>query len=425
MSKLYQYDDMDALNALSLKRSSLNQNLSDEAKNRIQAFAEGLEVGVFPAFSIALGDQDLKGLYLLVEKWKAHFKHVVFLGVGGSSLGAQTLVSFMGKYANSPLKIYFLDNVDPSSMDDLLQNLPLDETVVMTFSKSGSTIETMAQTLLFMDAFEKRKLPLSLHMVGLTENKPNPLRTLLTGYEVPILDHPEHVGGRFTILTLVGLIPAIVAGVDVFKIRKGAAQVLTQFLENPLKSDAYYGALLTAGSGEKMKPIQYMMPYSDKLIKFSDWFVQLWAESLGKEGKGSTPVPAVGSTDQHSALQLLMDGPSDKLVTFIMPDSTHEGGKIPKNLAEKSGLEHLTGLNLGKLIQSQAHGTAEALSAVGVPVRIFHTQSLHEEVLGALLMHFMLETAVAGCLLDVNTWDQPGVEASKEKTLHYLQNRKN
>lgn len=425
MPKLYQYDDMDALNTLSLNRPILENYVLGEEKERIKSFVEEINEGNLPAFSISLNEEDLAALHLLVENWKKHFKHIVVLGVGGSSLGAQTLVSFMGKFNKNPFDIYFLDNVDPSSMDDLCHNLPLDETVVLSVSKSGSTIETMAQTLLFIEAFEQKKLPLSLHIMGLTENKPNPLRTLLSGYDIPILNHPEEVGGRFTIFTLVGFIPAIAAGLNVFKLRKGAAQTLKNFLENPFESEAYYGALLTAGLGEKTKPIQYMIPYSDKLIKFSNWFVQLWAESLGKEGQGSTPVAAVGSTDQHSSLQLLMDGPADKLVTFIIPDCVNEGQKISKILAEKTNLPHLENLSLGKLIYSQAHGTAQALTQAGVPVRIFHTQTLNEEILGGLLMHFMLETAIAGCLLDVNTWDQPGVENSKQKTLEHLVNHKN
>ncbi|MAI08555.1 MAG: glucose-6-phosphate isomerase [Magnetococcales bacterium] len=419
MANLYQYDDMVALSTLSINRNVLEDTIPNEVKEKLNQLVDDLESGVFPAFSISSRDEDIVGLHLLVENWKKNFKNLIVIGVGGSSLGAQALVNFKGKFAKNSMDIYFLDNVDPTTVDGLIQNLPLTETVVLSVSKSGSTLETMAQTLLFFEAFKVQGLPVENHIVGLTENKTNTLRNFLESHNIPILNHPEGVGGRFTVLTLVGLIPAIVAGVDAVKIREGALSVLESFLNSPYQSDSFYGALLSVYLSEE-KNIQYMMPYSDRLRKFSEWFVQLWAESLGKDGVGTTPVSAVGSTDQHSALQLLMDGPKDKLVTLIVPDSFDEGSQISSELANQVGIEHLKGLNLGKLIYHQAQGTADALTAAGVPVRTFYTQKLTEEVLGALIMHFMLETAVAGVLFDVNTWDQPGVEEGKKRTLEYL-----
>lgn len=421
MSDLYQYDDMAAFTALSKHRKDIDSTIPDGQKEKIKSFAKSIDAGSFPGFSITSREEDLPALHLLVENWQQNFKHIIVLGVGGSSLGAQTLTSFARSYAAKEVELHYLDNVDPYRVEGLIDNLPLDQTAVLSVSKSGSTIETLAQTLLFIEAFEAKNLPIDAHVIGLTENKPNPLRRLLEGYKVPILNHPDDVGGRFTIFTLVGLIPAILSGMNVFKLRQGAFDVLKQFIQNPLASNPYYGALTSAGLGEDTKPIQYMMPYSDRLRKMSDWFVQLWAESLGKESKGTTPVAAVGSTDQHSALQLLMDGPKDKLVTFIIPSSVDEGKGIPKEKAQKVGLDYLSNLNLGKLIYHQAQGTAEALTAAGVPVRIFYTEKLNEQVLGALLMHFMLETAIAGVLLDVNTWNQPGVEDGKKRTLNHLQ----
>ena len=419
MANLYQYDDMVALNTLSINRTILENTVPHEVKEKLEQLVHGLDSGEFPAFSIASRHEDIAGLYLLAENWKKQFTHLVILGVGGSSLGAQTLVDFQGNFSKKDMEIHFVDNVDPSTVDNLLENLPLEKTVVLTVSKSGTTLETVAQTLLFFEGFEKLGLPVDQHIVGLTEDKPNKLRGFLEAYNIPILNHPDDVGGRFTVLTLVGLIPAIVAGLNVGKIRKGAFDVLQEFIKKPFQSDSFYGALLSVYLSEE-KNIQYMMPYSDRLGKFSEWFVQLWAESLGKDGVGTTPVPAVGSTDQHSALQLLMEGPKDKLVTLIVPDSLNEGAKVSADLARKAGFKHLKGLNLGKLIYHQAQGTADAVSVSGVPVRTIYTQSLNEEVMGALLMHFMLETAIAGVLFDVNTWNQPGVEDGKKRTLEYL-----
>lgn len=421
MSKLYQYDDMMAFSALASSKALFDEQISNDIKEKINLFAQAIDAGSFPAFSVVNREEDLPALHLLVENWKQHFENVIVVGVGGSSLGAQALVEFQGKYVKSELNLYFLDNVDAYSFETLLQKVNLRKTVVLSVSKSGSTIETLSQTLLFINELEKQNLPVNMHVVGLTEEKQNPLRTLLDQYSVPILNHPNDVGGRFTVFTLVGLIAGIVKGMDVFKLRQGALSVLKGFVKSPLKSHAYNGALLSVGHPDYVKPIQYMIPYTDRLNKMSEWFVQLWAESLGKDGEGTTPVAAVGSTDQHSALQLLMDGPKDKLVTLIVSDSLTQGEHIPVDLAKRINLPYLESLNLGKLIYHQAQGTADALSDAGVPVRVFYTKTLDEEVLGALLMHFMLETAVAGLMLEVNTWNQPGVEDGKKRTLSYLQ----
>tara|TARA_R110000868_G_scaffold262401_1_gene521003 strand:- start:174782 stop:176056 length:1275 start_codon:yes stop_codon:yes gene_type:complete len=419
MTQLYQYDDMAALGALSLKRDDLLDDIQ-EKEDKIEAFAEALKAGMFPGFSICHHKEDLAALNVLAQGWSGNFKHAVFLGVGGSSLGAQTLVSFMGKFAKHTIELYFLDNVDPFTVDQLIEQLPLEDTVVIPVSKSGGTIETLSQTMLFAEAFAVKNLPLSIHMLGITENKDNALRQFLTEYEVPILNHAEDIGGRFTVLTLVGMLPAILAGVDATAVREGAAEVLQDFYNDPINAVPTLGAAFAIRTGEMGRPIHYMMPYSDRLNKLSDWYVQLWGESIGKEGKGTTPVPALGSTDQHSALQLLMEGPLDKVVTIILPDCSNEGRMVNSVYAQLVDQPYLEGLTLGKLLYNQAHGTADALNANGVPVRMFYTQQLNEKVLGALLMHFMLETAVAGILLDVNTWDQPGVEEGKKRTMAYL-----
>lgn len=416
MSDLYHYDDMSALQVLGLVGKGFEKSLTPELKNKISAFQQQLQEGDYPAFTLALRTEDVAALHVLIENWQKKFKHLVVLGVGGSSLGAQTLACFKGLFASTSFDVHFVDNVDPTTVDDLISHLPLEKTAVLSVSKSGGTLETLAQTSLFMQAFQSQNLNVADHMVGLTEPKSSPLRQLLESEQVPILNHPEEVGGRFTVLTLVGLIPAIAAGVDAVQIRQGAAQVLQSFLTNPHQHSAVQGALLATGH----KTIQYMMPYSDRLRKMSEWFVQLWAESLGKDGLGTTPVAAVGSTDQHSALQLLMDGPKDKLVTLIVPDCQNQGTAVEANMAQKAGVDVLAGLTLGRLIYNQAQGTADALTAAGVPVRVFYTPPLDEKVLGALLMHFMLETAVAGLVLNVNTWNQPGVEDGKKRTLGYL-----
>lgn len=411
-----------ALNALKLSEKDVDQHLNN-ATPRIEKFVQELNANTFPAFTITKTVDDLLPLSELALNWSKAYTHMVFLGVGGSSLGAQMLVNFMGRFKKRAVEIILLDNVDPSSVENILDSLPLETTGFVAVSKSGGTLETLAQSALFIDALKQKKLSINAHFLGITEDKDNALRTYLSHYNVPILNHDDKVGGRFTVFTLVGLLPALLAGMNVVKLRAGAAKVLEDFMKNPLEHPASRGAALATLAESKATNMHVMMPYSDKLKTLSNWYVQLWAESLGKESKGTTPVPAVGSTDQHSFLQLMMEGPNDKIITIMYTGTNENERKISNEEASIIGNPILNNLSLGHLLYNQAHGTADALIANGRPVRLFQIEKLNEESLGALVMHFMLETAVAGAIMNVNTWNQPGVEDGKQRTMDYLRGK--
>jgi glucose-6-phosphate isomerase len=261
--------------------------------------------------------------------------------------------------------------------------------------------------------------------LGITEpakaGKPNGLRDLLGAYRIPMMDHDPGVGGRFSVLTNVGLLPAAVCGLDIGAIRTGAADALAPVLAGKPSAEvpAATGAALAVAHSAS-KPIAVLMAYADRLERFTRWYVQLWAESLGKDGRGTTPLGALGPVDQHSQLQLFIAGPRDKLFTIITVAPGGRGPRIAADLAKLSGEPGFAGKTIGDLVAAQGRATAETLVRNGCPVRTIAIDKLDERHLGELLMHFMLETIIAAHLLGVDPFDQPAVEEGKVLAKQYL-----
>jgi glucose-6-phosphate isomerase len=240
---------------------------------------------------------------------------------------------------------------------------------------------------------------------------------------VRFLEHDTGVGGRFSVLTNVGLLPAAVLGLDITAIRDGAETALAPVLAKkaPDEVPAALGAALSVSLAEtRGKTVAPIMAYADKLEKFAKWYVQLWAESLGKDGKGTTPLAALGPVDQHSQLQLFIAGPRDKFFTVITTGAAGKGSKIAPDLAKLAGEPDFGAKTIGDLVAAQGRATAETLAKNGCPVRTFHVEAIDERSLGELLMHFMLETIIAAHLLGVDAFDQPAVEEGKVLAKKYL-----
>jgi glucose-6-phosphate isomerase len=356
---------------------------------------------------------------------------VVVLGIGGSSLGGQTLSQLSG-YAvpgvgslRDPPRIHFIDNLDPESYGALLERLPLRSTRFVCVSKSGGTGETLMQTAAALAAVKAARLDPHDRFLGITEpakpGKSNGLRELLGAYRVAMMEHDPGVGGRFSVLTNVGLLPAAVCGLDIGAIRAGAGDALAPVLASkpPTEVPAAVGAALAVAHSPS-KPIAVMMAYTDRLERFTRWYVQLWAESLGKDGKGTTPLAALGPVDQHSQLQLFIAGPRDKLFTILMVAPGGRGPRIDAELAKLAGEPGFAGKTIGDLVAAQGRATAETLARNGCPVRTMTLDWLDERHLGELLMHFMLETIIAAHLLGVDPFDQPAVEEGKVLAKKYL-----
>ncbi len=377
--------------------------------------------------------EDLASIKALAAKLRGA-ADVVFLGTGGSSLGGQTLAQLggynvpgVGDLRRMP-KLHFLDNLDPLSLEDFLSELPLENARFVAISKSGGTGETLVQTIAVIGALKKAKLgdKIAAHLFGITEPlKPggkNGLRKLLGKFGCEILDHETGVGGRFTALTNVGLLPAALADVDILAVRKGAAAALAPVRSGAKAADipAAAGAALSVTASEAGLPISVMLAYGDRFERMTRWWMQLWGESLGKNGRGSTPLASIGPVDQHSQLQLWLDGPRDKLFSIVSIDTKQKGPRLDAELAGIAGEPVFGGRTVGDLVAAQAKATADTLAKHSLPLRTFGVKELDAFTLGALMMHFMLETILGGALYGVNTYDQPAVEEGKILAKKYL-----
>jgi glucose-6-phosphate isomerase len=364
-------------------------------------------------------------------------KTLVFFGTGGSSLGGQTLAQLAGwkipgvatEEQKSRPRTRFYDNLDGETLEGVLKTLDLAASRFIVTSKSGGTAETLAQAIAALSAVKAAGLEAQIPdlFLGITEpasaGKANGLRTLFAKFDIPMLEHHTGIGGRFSCLTNVGLMPAVARGLDARAIRAGARSVVDALLASRSPEDyapAVGAATAVALAKEKGIKTLVMMPYADRLGRLAAWFVQLWAESLGKGGEGTTPIGALGPLDQHSQLQLFMDGPREHQLTVLRMATSGLGPRIDASLARIAGADMLGGHAVGDIVAAQAHAVPEALARAGRPVRTFDIAKLDEKALGALLMHFMIETILAGRLLGVDPFDQPAVELAKTLTRERL-----
>lgn len=389
--------------------------------------------GTLPLLRVPADTDDLPAVRAAAERIRAGATDVVFLGTGGSSLGGQTLAQLkdyavpgLGRLAEGP-RIHFLDNLDPLTYERLLAALPLEITHFVAISKSGGTGETLMQTIAALSALGRAGVTPGERFTGLSEPRgagggSNALRDLLEPEGAPFLDHHTGIGGRYSVLTNVGLLPAAVMGLDIEAIRAGAQDAVGPILASKPAAEipAAEGAALAIAAALEGKPITVTMAYADRLERFTRWWVQLWAESLGKDGKGSQPVAAIGPVDQHSQLQLYLGGPNDKVFTIITTGCAGLGPRMDAALAERAGQSGFAGKTIGDLVAAQGRATADTLAGNHRPVRTIHIDTLDERAMGRLLMHAMLETILTGYALGVDPFDQPAVEEGKVLAKRYL-----
>jgi glucose-6-phosphate isomerase len=359
---------------------------------------------------------------------------VIFFGTGGSSLGGQTFAQLGGwnipgtadEAQKTRPRTRFYDNLDGATLQSVIESFDdLDGVRFVVISKSGGTPETLVQALAALSAVKSAGLAARLpHLfLGVTEpevaGRPNGLRQLFEMHGIPLLDHHPGIGGRYSAFTNVGLLAAMARGLDPRAIRAGAKTVIDALCaaKSPVELAPCLGAAtVVAMCQERGIRAQVMMPYSDRLGRFSHWFSQLWAESLGKDGKGTAPISCLGPLDQHSQLQLFMDGPREYLITVVRVPTAGIGPRVDPALAAAAGLDYLAGRTAGDLVSAQAEALPKALVRAGRPVRTFDLDALDERSIGALMMHMMLETILAASLLGVDPFDQPAVELAKAIT---------
>ncbi len=364
----------------------------------------------------------------LARELAGKFENLLVLGIGGSSLGGRALVSalchpfhnLLPRERRGALRVFFPDNSDPATFEALLGTLDLAETCFATITKSGGTAETMAQHLALrercvarfgIEGFRDR-------CVLVTDPEKGALRALAQAEGLRALPVPASVGGRFSALSAVGLLPAAAAGVDVAALLAGAASMEARCRTGSVRENPalLYAAALHLLDVRRGRRIHVLMPYADALRDTGDWFVQLWAESLGKRPDvGPTPFRAVGATDQHSSLQLMVEGPNDKVVTFVRVARPRADLSIavPDPYRAHPEIAYLDGHTMGELIEAERRSTDAALRQAGRPTASISVPRLDARAMGELLMLLELATAYAGGLYGVDAFDQPGVEAGK------------
>jgi glucose-6-phosphate isomerase len=359
---------------------------------------------------------------------------VVVLGIGGSALGALALRTALlprdwntrsAESREGRPRLHLLDNVDPRSVRGLLDLVDLTHTRFLVISKSGSTAETMSQYLAVRERLGSARLEARDHIAFVTDPEKGVLRRIAREEGIPAFEVPANVGGRFSVLSPVGMLPAALTGMDVAALVDGATAMRdrcagTSFHEDPAIA---FAALQWRAHAEAGQGMHVLMPYSDAFRDLAPWFVQLWAESLGKRRNdgthvGPTPIAAVGATDQHAQVQLFMEGPVDKTVTFV-DVAEDQGGDltIPKKGAPKE-LAYLGGRGFGELLRAECRATAGALARMGRPTMTLRVSRADAWHLGGLFMLFELATIHAGRLYGVDPLDQPGVELGKQLTYY-------
>jgi glucose-6-phosphate isomerase len=412
-------DILDWTNAhLDTLDTALYEKRADEMAARLQ---QETGAGKLPFLTMPYAAQlrkDLDGLKDFLRK----FDHMLLLGIGGSALGARALQKAFYPRQDQPghdgPSLWIADNVDTYALEAYLAKLPPKKTVVVTVSKSGGTIETVGQYFILKE-WMKGHLGDDWHrnMLLVTDEEQGFLRGEVNEYGIRALPVPDNLGGRYSVLSAVGLIPALFLGMDVDSLMAGAQEVVAPLADPGLTGDvlanhpAFRLAVWGAALQDKGFAELIFFTYIPLWASFGDWFAQLWAESLGKEGRGSQPVPAVGVTDQHSVNQMFMDGVRNKACLFLTCPNLPAGPKFPTDLPDK--FAYVRGKEFGELLQAEGLGTRMALSKSGVPLVEMRLGADSPRQAGKLIGLLGAATILCGWLMGINPLDQPAVELGK------------
>jgi len=370
--------------------------------------------------ALPYNDELVKKINKIAKHIRKKFKNFVVIGIGGSSLGNRTLHNSLNHPFKSEPRIFVLENVDPTTLDGLLDVIDVKKTMFNVVTKSGGTIETMSnfmvlkQKLIKKVGYKNHKK----HVIITTDPKKGDLRQIVNDEGYESLEIPPEVGGRFSVLSSVGLLSAAVSGINIAGLLEGARYIDELSKNHDIwKNPAGMAAVLQYLFFKKGRNISVLMPYSDRLQGLAEWFCQLWAESLGKNEKtGSTPVRTLGVIDQHSQLQMYMDGPQDKVITFIKVEDFGVSIKIPKDLQKYSSMNYLGGHTINDLMEAEQKATELAITKNGRPNYTIKIDKISPFTVGALMYFLEMQTAISGELFEINAFDQPGVEEGKKIT---------
>jgi len=355
--------------------------------------------------------------------WLNGYEAIVQVGIGGSALGNLMLnQAMLGDYFNergaSP-RFYMADNPDPTKALAIWERVRNGSVALVGVSKSGATAETMSQFLWFRKQMSEAGHDVNGDTLVITDPENGVFRAFAKETGCRSLDFPPSVGGRYSVLSSAGLTCACALGIDIDGLLLGARRMRDElFRLGSIESNpAWTASALHCFHEESGRPMSVVMPYSSRLACFAEWYAQLWGESLGKRGKGTTPVRALGAVDQHSQVQLYTEGPDDKLFTIINLKRHGASVTVPE-CGEKSlaPLSYMRSADIGRMLGLEAMSTAAAIARAGKPVIWMYVERLDAQTLGALIFYYEYVTAITGRMMGVNPFDQPGVEQGKRYT---------
>jgi len=423
-------------NGITEKELSSNKNV---AKKAFASVAAGRGQNMMGWTELAYNQKEVvEDIIATAKEVRKKFDAFVVLGIGGSALGPMALFQALCHLHHNELKksvrkapkFYVEDNVDPERMAALLDVVDVEKTMFNVITKSGSTSETMSQYLIITDILKKKLGDrASEHIIATTSECKGNLIKIAKKENLKTFYIPDGVGGRFSELCPVGLLPAAVLGINIKELLKGAAFMDKKCgSDNIAKNPALAAGLLQYIAMNKGCNISVMMPYADSLKLMADWYAQLWGESLGKavdlDGKkvnvGQTPVKALGVTDQHSQVQLYTEGPFDKVITFIGVDAYRTNVTIADGCEDIPAVNFLCGHTMNELITAEMNATEYALTVKGRLNNRIMLPEVNAFTMGQLMMFFMLKTAYVGAMLNIDTFNQPGVEEGKNATYALL-----
>jgi len=363
----------------------------------------------------ALPENPVDDILAYAKELDSSIEHIVVIGIGGSSLGAKAIYEFLKPVKSSLRRLHFLESTDPLNITEILSSIELENAHFLVISKSGTTVETIA---IFKYLYAQLDNPDAYTFIT---DQGSPLDQCAQEMGVNSFYLPPNIGGRFSVLSVVGLLPLALCGVDIVSLLRGAKSIKESFFNEGYIQTSLLNKAIFYAKYHATYNINCLFAYSETLRYFSEWYVQLWGESLGKKQRhsafhvGVTPIGLIGPKDQHSFLQLIMEGTRDKSITFIKIEDFQNELTIPNlSLPHLEALDILNGVTFHDLITMQSDAVIEALLNQGdIPLDEIIIDRVDEESIGKLIYYYELLTSLVGQLIDVNTYDQPGVEAGK------------
>ena len=415
--KLYQHkfinlekEDFQNLESLNLKNNhNKDLDLSASLNHHYKLMKDEISKNQIAEISMIYDEENFNNSIYLFQKLR-DFENIIILATGGSSLGGKSFASL-----NNENKLIFIESIDPETISCQLKNVNFQKTAFLVISKSGETIETICQTLIIINILQELNLKPVNHLFFISNSTENTIAKIAKEIGSKIHHHPS-ISGRYSCFSIVGLVPALIAGLDIKKIHQGAELAISEFINDEDIKNACFNQLKLYNIGFRNS---VFMPYIDNLKNFNDWYRQICAESLGKNNFGITPINSMGTIDQHSQLQLYLDGPNDKFFTFIIADNYKKDFIIKGTNQNKTIFDNY---KISEILKIEFKATIATLKNHNLPIRIFEIENLNEESLGKIMMQMMLEIILIAKVQGFSPFDQPAIEMRKVLAKEFLKN---